>query len=129
MAKEVGTAGTITFGANTINISAWEINKTSNNRETNETNANGTKSRIKGLKDATGRIQGFVDTTTPPNLVGIEDGAVGALVLRMNATTGKNYGLQAILDNVSIRNPVGAGNPIEWSADFALESGPITNPS
>jgi hypothetical protein len=128
MSKEVGTAGTITFDGNTVNIAHWEATKTSNNRETNETNADGTKSRVAGLKDISGRISGFVDVADPPNLQGLVDGAVGAMTLRLNATAGNSYSFSAILDNVAVRNPIGAGNPIEWSADFALASGAITSP-
>lgn len=126
----VGTLAKVTFtvGAGTpaeLKNSKWTMVKHANIKEAPNTTDG--MLRARGLLDATGTVEGFIDSTSTATLPTtlINEGDVGTLKLYINAT--QFYSVTAIIGDVTV--DMGGVNDLEkWSFPWMLQSGTVTEP-
>lgn len=105
----------------TITNSDWTLQKM--NRVKEAPNTTDGMLRAAGLADAKGAVKGYVDTTN--RIEGnVDEGAIGTLKLYTDAT--KFFSLVAIIENLQIET--GVDNMEQWSFDYSLQSGSVTEP-
>jgi hypothetical protein len=116
------TGGTLTVLKN----SKWTLVKHKNIKEAPNTTDG--MLRARGLPDATGTVEGFIDATSAATLITTQlpDGDdIGVLKLYINAT--QFYQVTAILGDITV--DVGGVNDLEkWSFPWMLQSGTVTDP-
>ncbi len=121
---QVSTGKGVVFDGVVFPSIGWSLSKTYNVAPL--FNARDGVNRKKTLRDASGSVNGWYDTDAPPHAT-IQDGAVGTILLATVDDLSTGYSFKAILDNVNIV----AGDQtsgMSVSFDFALQSGPITDP-
>ena len=105
----------------TLTNSDWTYQKM--NRVKEAPNTSDGMVRAAGLADVKGTVKGYVDTTTRIESK-IDEGAIGTLKLYTNGT--KFFSLTAIIENLQIET--GVDNLEQWSFDYSLQSGTVTEP-
>lgn len=105
----------------TIKNSDWTYQKMSRVKEAPNTTDG--MVRAAGLIDAKGTVKGYVDTTTRIESK-IDEGSIGTLKLYTDAT--KFFSMVAIVENLQIET--GVDSLEQWSFDWSLQSGSITEP-
>ena len=121
-----GKDGKVRIGASDLaEITGWTFNPTSNNPSWASSSTGGYKTRVAGVKDGSGSIEGKYDKTDPID-DSIKEGDCVTLELFQDAT--RKFIVPAIIEGMTFEQDMDDGEVVSWSADFAT-TGAWTYPS
>jgi hypothetical protein len=118
-----GKDGTLRLGgAEVLQLTFWQIEKTAANRAYAANDTGGAKRRVSGAKDCTGRLE---VKATDAAKVPVAEGDVVALALHADASGDNYYELSAIVDSIRVEVDISEGKPVAYGIRFSAD-GPIT---
>lgn len=112
-------------GTGVAHCTKWSFNPKSNNPAWASCDTNGFKTRVGGVKDGSGSMEGKFDTAHP-FYDAMDVGTEITALLYINATM--FYSIPAIIDDYSIEVDMNEGEVVGWSANFSTR-GAWTEPS
>ena len=132
MVNYSGKDGSVLIGGSTVaHITSWSFNPTSNNPSWASSSTFGFKTRLAGVQDGSGSMEGKLTSWALPFQMPGEVGDKVVLILRV--VTGVDFTVRAIIDSITYNVDVDDGDVVSWSADFSLsddnggESGTVAN--
>lgn len=117
MASYSGKSGKVEIGATQVaHITGWTLTETSNNPAYASSETGGAKTRVMGVKDATGSMQGKLDDTTSQDAT-IKAGSSGTAKLYTDSS--KYIEVDIIIDRFEVEVDPDEGEIVSFSADFS----------
>lgn len=117
MAAISGKGGSVLVASSDlVEVTNWELTRTSNNPSWASNTSNGYKKRVAGVKDSTGTFSTKYDPTDPLT-DHLEEG--DEVTLELLATSGKTISVPAIIDELKVACDMDEGEPVGYDVSFS----------